>query len=234
METMTSHHRVGGWMVPAAYLALGATAVSGAALLLLHGLSPEFAPSWRMVSEYAYGRFPWLLTLVFAGWAVGSFALAAALWPLSATTLGMVGLAFLLLAGIGQTMGGLFDINHRLHGPAAMIGIPSLCVAAVLVTIALARRTGIDAPPTWSAHLPWISFVVMLGAFALFISSLMAAGVDTSAQSGPLAELPAGVSGYVGWANRALFATSYLWTALASLSVLRAVARSRSRAASGH
>ena len=70
METMTNLTEVGGWMVSAAYLALGATAVSGAALLLLHGLSPEFAPSWRMVSEYANGRFPWLLTVVFAGWAI--------------------------------------------------------------------------------------------------------------------------------------------------------------------
>lgn len=209
-------------MAPAAYLALGATTVSVAALVLLHGLSPEFAPSWRMVSEYANGRFPWLLTVVFAGWAISSFALAAALWPLSASTVGTIGLLFLLLAGVGQTMGGLFDINHRWHGPAAMIGIPSLCVAAVLVTIALSRRAGIDAPPAWSAHLPWISFVVMMGAFALFVSSLKAAGVDMSGQNGPLAELPPGVSGYVGWANRLLFAASYLWSVFASLSVLKA------------
>ena len=209
-------------MAPAAFLALGATAVSGAALLALHVVSPELAPSWRMVSEYANGRFPWLLTVVFAGWAISSFALAAALRPLSASTLGTIGLLFLLLAGVGQTMGGLFDINHRLHGPAAMIGIPSLCVAAVLVTIALSRRPGIDAPPTWSAHLPWMTFVAMIGALALFFSSLKAAGVDVAGQSRPLAELPAGVSGYVGWANRLLFATSYLWTVLASLSVLKA------------
>jgi hypothetical protein len=62
----------------------------------------------------------------------------------------------------------------------------------------------------------------MIGAFALFFSSLKAAGVDMSGQSRPLAELPAGVSGYVGWANRLLFATSYLWAVLASLSVLKA------------
>jgi hypothetical protein len=222
MDVMMNLTGAGGWMVPAAHLALGATAVSGAALLLLHVLSPELAPSWRMVSEYANGRFPWLLTVVFAGWAISSFALATALWPLSATTLGAIGLLCLLLAGVGQTMGGLFDINHRLHGPAAMIGVPSLCVAAVLVTMALSRRAGIDAPPTWSAHLPWISFAVMIGAFALFFSSLKAAGVDLSGQSRPLAELPAGVSGYVGWANRLLFAASYLWTVFASLSVLRA------------
>ena len=126
MDTIANPTYVGEWIAPAAYVAIGATMVSGAALLMLHGLSPEFTPSWRMVSEYANGRFPWLLTVVFLAWAISSFALVAALWPLSATTLGKVGLLFLVLAGVGQIMGGLFDINHPLHGPAAMIGIPSL------------------------------------------------------------------------------------------------------------
>jgi hypothetical protein len=225
METIVNHAGLGagfgGWYAPAAYAALVATAVSCLALVLLHFVSPEFAPSWRMVSEYANGSWSWLLTVVFLGWAISSFALAVALWPVSAMTLGKAGLIFLVLGGVGQTMGGLFDINHKLHGPAAMIGVPSLCLAAVLLTIALGRGGAIAAPPIWSAHLPWISFALMLGAFALFISALKASGVDMSAQTGPLKELPAGVSGYVGWANRLLFAAAYLWTTLASLSVLR-------------
>ena len=118
-------------------------------------------------------------------------------------------------------MGGAFDINHKLHGPAAIIGIPSLCIAAVLVTMAMAQRSDITAPPLWTAHLPWISLALMLGAFALFLSALTRAGVDLSKQVGPLAELPAGVSGYVGWANRLLFASTYLWVVLAALAMIR-------------
>lgn len=222
MQTIINQTQAAAWLTPAAYVAIAATAVSCAALILLHLLSPEFAPSWRMVSEYANGQHKWLLTIVFAAWALSSLALIAALWPTRATTLGMLGLVFLLLAGIGQTMGGLFDINHKLHGPAAMIGIPSLCIAAVLVTLALARRPDISAPPAWSAHLPWISFALMIAALMLFFASLKAAGIDLSGQSGPLKELPAGVSGYVGWANRLLFAASYLWVILASAAVIQA------------
>jgi Protein of unknown function (DUF998) len=206
---------------PAAAVALAATAVSLLALLALHVLSPEFAPSWRMVSEYANGRHGWVLTLVFAAWSVSSFALLVALWPLSATALGKIGLVLLLLAGVGQAMGGYFDINHKLHGPAAMVGIPSLCVAAVLLTMTMAKRTDIIAPPLWSAHLPWIGFILMLGAFALFFQALKGAGVDMAAQASPLKELPQGVSGYVGWANRLLFAASFLWVALAARAVLK-------------
>jgi hypothetical protein len=220
MENVIDHTGFGGWSAPAAYVAVLSVALSCASLLLLHVLSPEFAPSWRMVSEYANGQYRWLLTFVFFWWALSSFALLAALWPASATALGKVGLLFLLLAGVGQTLGALFDIKHALHGPAAMIGIPSLCLAAVLLNLALAR-SGFAAPPQWTAHLPWISFVLMLGAFASFFSALSSAGVDMSAQTEPLKELPAGVSGYVGWANRLLFATTYLWVALAALSVLR-------------
>jgi hypothetical protein len=212
---------VAGWSATAGGIAIAGIALSLAALMLLHVLSPEYAWSWRMVSEYANGRHPWLLTVVFLSWAAGSFALVWALLPLSATALGKAGLTFLLLAGIGQLMGGAFDINHKLHGPAAIIGIPSLCIAAVLVTMAMARHGGIAAPPLWAAHLPWISFALMLAAFALFLSALTRAGVDVSAQAGPLADLPAGVSGYVGWANRLIFASTYLWVVLAALEVIR-------------
>lgn len=159
---------------------------------------------------------------MFFGWTLSSFALAVALLPLASTTLGKLGLGFLLLAGVGQVMGGLFDINHKLHGPAAMIGIPSLCLAAIMVSIAMARRPDIVTPPYWSAHLPWLMFAAMIGALILFATSLKGAGVDMSAQSGPLNELPEGVTGYVGWANRLLFAASYLWALLASLAVIQA------------
>lgn len=118
-------------------------------------------------------------------------------------------------------MGGVFDINHKLHGPAAMIGIPSLCIAAVLVTMAMAGRADITAPPLWAAHLPWISFALMIATLMLFFGALKAAGIEMSGQSEPLKVLPEGVSGYVGWANRLLFAASYLWVVLTSLSVLK-------------
>jgi hypothetical protein len=222
MDMVAQQSDVGAWFAPAATVAIGATIVALAALLLLHIVSPELAPSWRMVSEYANGRYPWLLTVVFIGWAVSSFALIAALWPLSTTTLGKVGLVFLALAGLGQTMGALFDVNHRLHGPAAMIGIPSLCVAAVVLTIVMSRRADLTAPPAWSAHLPWISFALMIVALVMFMSALRSAGVDMTAQTRPLAQLPAGVSGYVGWANRLLFASTFLWAAWAAVAVLRA------------
>jgi hypothetical protein len=204
----------GAWSTGASAIAIAAAVISALALVALHVLSPEFEMSWRMVSEYANGRYGWLLTAVFITWAIASWALAVALWPLWATGLGRIGLVFLVLAGVGQMMGGLFDINHTLHGAAFAIGVPSLTIAAILMTLAL-RRSGADMA-MWPAHLSWISFVLMAATMALFLTSLSRAGIDVSAQSGPLTDLPEGVTAYNGWANRLLFGASYLWLIIAA------------------
>ncbi len=85
MDTTVNNAGIGRWNAPAAYVALVATAISCLSLILLHALSPEFSPSWRMVSEYANGSWPWVLTLVFVSWAISSFALAVSLWLLATT-----------------------------------------------------------------------------------------------------------------------------------------------------
>lgn len=203
-------------------VALGAIATSALALAALHVASPEYAPSWRMISEYANGKHGWLLTAVFLTWALGSLALLVALWPLASGGLAKAGLVLLALAALGQAMGGPFDINHKLHGPAAMIGIPALAAACVVLQIAMARVPGLAVPPTWVAHLTWVSFALMIATFFLFFAALKGAGIDPTAQSGPLAELPAGVTGYLGWANRLIFAGSYLWVGWMALGALRA------------
>lgn len=198
-----------GWSSLALNLTLAATAASALALVVLHFLSREFEPSWRMVSEYALGKHAWLLTLVFLAWGLAYFTLTAALLPLGATWLGRLGLLFLVLAGLGSVMGGLFDVKHKLHGAAFAIGVPSLTIGAILVTVAL-RRLGVELS-MWPAHLSWISVAVMAIAMGMFFAAMSRAGVDMSKTSGMLEQLPHGVKAYHGWANRLLFATSYLW-----------------------
>jgi hypothetical protein len=204
--------------IGAAWLAIGATFVSAIALVALHFLSPEFHPSWRMVSEYANGRHRWVLTVVFLTWALSSFALVIALQPSIGGWAGAAGLVLLALAGVGEAMGGFFDINHRLHGAAFAIGVPALPVAAILLTLAM-RRSGLDAP-LWSALLPILSVIAMAVSMMMLFSSLKAAGITMTANSQPLPALPEGVSAWNGWANRLLFAAYYLWVIVAARAVL--------------
>jgi hypothetical protein len=204
----------------AASVALGASLISGLCLLALHGLSTEFAPSWRMVSEYAGGAHPRWLAAVFLFWALSSVALMLAIAPLVSGPLAIAGLVLLALAALGQAMGGIFDITHKLHGPAAMIGIPALCAAAVVLQVVLVRLD-LPMPPTFVAHLPWISFALMAVATVLFFSGLKAAGVEMSPDAAPLKTLPDGVHGFLGWANRAIFVSSYLWSGWTALALIR-------------
>lgn len=66
------------------------------------------------------------------------------------------------MAGVGEVMAAFFDKNHRLHGPAAMFTIPSVPIAAALLTITLRRSGELLAPPAWMMHLTWISFLLMV------------------------------------------------------------------------
>ena len=64
------------------YIAISVVAAAMLALLCLlalHFLSPEFGPSWRMISEYALGKHKWLITSFFLFWGASSILLAVLL-----------------------------------------------------------------------------------------------------------------------------------------------------------
>lgn len=200
----------------AARLALGAVAITLLSLASLHVLSPELDPMWRMVSEYAYGRFAWVLSSMFVAWALASWALAVAIRSEVTTRGARVGLVVLAVAGVGQAMASVFDVQHPLHSLAALIGIPSLPLAAMLISVPLARTE------RWSsarrvllgtAHATWVSVVVMALTFVLLITTFVQAGGDASAEPGTVTELPPGVIAVVGLANRGLVVAYCAWVA---------------------
>jgi hypothetical membrane protein len=196
----------------AARLAIAAAVAALLLLASLHLLSPEFDPSWRMVSEYATGQYGWVLSLMFVSWALSSWALAFAIWRQLKTTAGRIGLAFLIAAGIGEAMAAVFDITHPLHSMAALIGIPSLAIAAMLISVSLGRVKAwapAKKPLLWTANLTWISLVLMAVSFAILIFTYTRAGGDRSA--GVITTLPPGVIALVGWANRLLVLAYCAW-----------------------
>jgi hypothetical protein len=182
----------------AARISFAASIASLVFLALLHLLSPEFNPSSRMVSEYALGNYGGVLLLMFLTWALSCIALLFTIRSQVKTIGGKIGLGFLLLAAVGMTMGGLFDVNHDLHGLAAMIGMPSLPIAAILISVSLSRNPSwISARRSliWTAILTWMSLILMN--VAIFT------GFSQTGEANPGA--------WFGWANRFLIIAYNVW-----------------------
>jgi hypothetical protein len=175
-------------------------AAAGAVVLLLaslHLLSPEFDPSWRVVSEYANGRYGWVLSLMFASWALSSWALAVTAWSEIKSISGRVGLGFLIASGMGEAMASVFDINHPLHGLAGLLGAPSLPIAAILISVSLARTEAWSSGRSvllWTANLTWVSLLLLAGSLIVTIQKHTRTAL-------------------VGWANRLLVVVYCLWLA---------------------
>lgn len=202
--------------VAAAKVALVGSIVTLGLLAALHAFSPEFDPSWRMVSEYALGRYSWLLSAMFLCWAVSSWALAVALRPAAGGWMGKAGLALLALSGLGEALAAYYDVRaETMHGVSAMLGVPTLPIAALLIGIAMDRTVGRGPgrrAMRVATHSTWLSFLLVGGSMALFMSTYAAAGGDLTA-GGPPTSLPDGTVALNGWANRLLIVCYCAWIA---------------------
>lgn len=176
-------------------------------LLTLHFVSSEFKPNFRMVSEYALGKHKWILTTFFFCWGLCSICSGLLMWNIVTTGWAKFGVLLLFVTGIGAIMGGLFDVQHKLHGLSFGIGVPFLPIGALLITYHLVKKTELQGHSfslLFSSHAIWISLVLMAASMFLLFSSLKSAGIVYGPDSPPLTVLPKGVIGINGWANRLL------------------------------
>lgn len=168
----------------AARISWGAAAAFVVLLAVLHLIKPEFDPSWRMVSEYAIGRYGWVMALAFLSISWSGVALFAAIRTHISTAGGKVGLALLLVSGVAITAAAIFTADPmtagkdeltthgNLHGLSAMIGIPGMTIAAILVSRGLVRNP-LWSPARksilWSANLIWVSLLLMILIIAVML-----------------------------------------------------------------
>lgn len=186
--------------------------ISLLSLSALHFSSPEFKPSWRMVSEYALGKYKWQITLFFISWGISSILLAAALSSIVSGFWAMTGVVLLAVSGIGAICGGLFDVNHKNHGLAFGLGVPTLPIAALIISYHLKGAGQIEIGNTvfW-AHSTWISLLLMAFSMMLMFTGFKKAGMSWDKDSPPPTEVPPGVIALGGYANRLLVFCYIFW-----------------------
>jgi hypothetical protein len=209
----------------AAWAAIGASVAAFALLVSLHVLSPEFSPAWRMISEYANGRYAWVLSLMFIAYGASALMLAVAIGSqlTPRTRKFHAGVVLLVLSGIAAASAARFDVNQaELHDLAGAVGILCLPLAAMLISPDLAATAGsngarklilVVANLTWVSVVLWVaSFVVMIATFVHVLGGL---------PSTPPEELPAGVFAVVGWTNRLMVLSAWGWVVIVAWHVIR-------------
>jgi hypothetical protein len=177
-----------------------------------------------MVSEYANGRYGWVLSLMFLTWGLSTWALAACLAPDLRGVAGRFGLAMLVVAGAGEAMASVFDINHPvMHGVAGLLGVVGLPIAATAIAVSLPRASGWTGTRgmlrAWAAA-TWLVLAALIGSLVQFGVSMRDAMGHTP-QHAPSA-LPGGVIAVVGWANRLLVIVYLTWAIAVAISAMRA------------
>lgn len=200
--------------------------ISILSLLILHFVSTEFKPSFRIVSEYALGNYKWILTIFFFSWGLCSIFSGLLLWNIVTTGWAKFGVLLLFVTGVGAIMGGLFDVQHKLHGLSFGIGVPFLPIGALIITYHLLNKVEWQNHSTTlliSSHSIWISLIFMAVSMFLLFSTLKATGIVYGPDSPPLTELPKGVIGINGWANRLLVLCYILYPVLTAKLLLTIV-----------
>jgi hypothetical protein len=195
-------------------LIIAAGALSLLCLLVLHFLSPEYAPSWRMISEYALGNHKPFLTAFFLLSGVSTMMLPVLLWNETASLWSKIGLILVFLSGVGACMGGLFDLKHPLHGASFALGVPTIAIGALLVSYHLVKQTGWAQYSTLSllsAHAIWISLVLMGVFMAVMMNGFKQAGIAMGPGATPPDSVPAGVIAIAGYFNRLLVVCNITW-----------------------
>lgn len=213
----------------AGWLALLATGATILLLASLHLLSPEFSPSWRMISEYAFGHYAWVLSLMFLSSGIGTWALAIAIWSEVHTHSGRVGLWLLILSGVGGAMASVFDITHPIgHGIAGLLGVIGFPIAAVLLSFALGQNESWHTarrPLIWIANLSWISVILLVITLAIMTVQMARMNGGHLPQHAPKS-LPNGVFALDGWADRLIVLSNCTWVLLAACHAIRVRKRS--------
>ncbi|MCC3371917.1 DUF998 domain-containing protein [Cohnella sp. REN36] len=203
----------------AAWVSFTATLAFVVILIALHALEPEFAPSWRMISEYELGDFGWLMQLAFLGLGLGCLSLIAAIEPSIRSIGGYIGLFFMLIAAAGIIIAGLFQTDPitisrehwsthgAWHAWGSVMVIPVAPIAASLISLAFSRRRSFNHQ---ARRLLWAATAVIWLSLIAFIAG---GGTKFEGTRGP--------GDWTGWANRVFIVGYSIWMMIVAWNIIK-------------
>jgi hypothetical protein len=193
-------------------VAIAAIAAYQVLLIILILLRPDLDPSWHTISEWAYGRYGWMMSVGFLLSALSYGALFVMLWPHATGALSRIGLVLLAICCIGALgVGACRTDPMPLHSPLTARGavhvisgtaqLMLLPFAALFTSLGLASRNHEWAPLKrvllWTCCLPLLGWMLFVGITIAFVV--------------PLGKDAYGPGVYLGWPPRVAFFTYALW-----------------------
>jgi hypothetical membrane protein len=149
------------------FICVGYYMVAG---LALHVLEPEYDPRFHFMSDYAWGTSGWLMTTTFFVLGVAVLAVAIGIRDLhQSSRSARMGFGLLVIGAAFVSLAGIFR-GFPLHDIASAVAIPSLVLAAVLVSWSFRTEA------KWQAIYP-ATFLISMGAFGAVLSMVIDIGM---------------------------------------------------------
>jgi len=143
------------------------------ALLTLHFLRPDYAPASNFISNYAVGRYGWVMTTWFLAMSCGLLALAAGLHTSGLRSItARLGMFLLLVAAVGLVVSAVFptDIpgapstrSGAIHDQSFLVNVGSIFMASILLSASFGTH------PAWRSFrgTAWILTVLIFAGFVI-------------------------------------------------------------------
>jgi hypothetical membrane protein len=138
--------------------------------IALHFLSPEYDPRFNFMSDYAWGAYGWLMTTTFFVLGLAILTVAVGVRNIhQSSRSARVGCSLLVVGALFVCLAGVFR-GFPLHDVASAVGVPSLLMAALLLSWSFRHATG------WQAIHP-ATFLIAVGMFAALVSMILDVGM---------------------------------------------------------
>ena len=138
--------------------------------IALHFLEPEYDPRFQFMSDYAWGAYGWLMTTTFFVLGLAVLTVAVGLRTVhQSSRSARAGFGLLVIAALFVCLAGVFR-GFPLHDVASAVGIPSLVMAALLLSWSFRNAAG------WQVIHP-ASVLIAVGMFAAIGSMIVDVGM---------------------------------------------------------
>jgi len=149
-------HRASRFTSAVATTAIACFTYSVLALLLLHVLRPDYAPTNHMISDYAVGRYGWVMTTWFLAMSCGCLMLLLGLARSGPSSIAArLGTLLLGIASVGLVISAVFPTDLEgapstrtgdIHDMSFLVNVGSILLAIVLLSVSFGSQ------PRWRPY----------------------------------------------------------------------------------